>query len=92
VLQSPHANGRAIDINPYRNPWRDLRCECWQPSADFATTRSGPGVITEGSLPWTLFTEREWIWQDISVPDYMHFDTGFPSVARPAPATAADGE
>ena len=82
VMDSPHANGRAIDINPYQNPWTDPRCGCWVPSDDFSTVRIGPGVITEGSLPWKLFTERRWIWQDIKVPDYMHFDTGFPSVPR----------
>ena len=82
VLDSPHANGRAIDINPYQNPWTDPRCDCWVPSADFAQDRSGAGVITEGSVPWRLFTELGWIWQDIKVPDYMHFDTGFPSRPR----------
>jgi ribosomal protein S18 acetylase RimI-like enzyme len=60
VLASPHANGRAIDINPYQNPWVDLRCECWQPSAAYGKTRTGPGVITKGSVPWRLFTERGW--------------------------------
>jgi hypothetical protein len=82
VLDSPHANGRAVDINPYQNPWTDPRCDCWVPSADFASNRVGPGVIDEGSLPWRLFTERDWIWQDIKVPDFMHFDTGFPSRSR----------
>jgi hypothetical protein len=89
---SPHANGRAIDINPVRNPWLDLRCDCWQPSAEFAQVRTGPGVITEGSLPWRLFTARGWIWQNIKVPDYMHFDTGYPSRPRASvtpPPTAA---
>jgi hypothetical protein len=84
VAASPHANGRAIDINPYQNPWQDLRCDCWVPSTDFATTRTGRGVITKGSLPWELFTGRGWIWQNIKVPDYMHFDTGYPSRARPS--------
>lgn len=82
VTDSPHANGRAIDINPYQNPWTDPRCDCWVPSADFSTKRRGPGVITEGSIPWRLFTERGWIWQNIKVPDYMHFDTGYPSRPR----------
>jgi hypothetical protein len=82
VTDSPHANGRAIDINPYQNPWTDPRCDCWVPSADYANDRTGAGVITEGSLPWALFTELGWIWQDIKVPDYMHFDTGFPSRPR----------
>lgn len=82
VTDSPHAHGRAVDINPYQNPWRDPRCDCWVPAADFAAERVGPGAIGKGSLPWRLFTERDWIWQDIKVPDYMHFDTGFPSRPR----------
>jgi hypothetical protein len=58
VLDSPHANGRAIDINPHQNPWHDPHCDCWMPSADYAYDRVGPGVVTKGSLPWQLFTER----------------------------------
>jgi hypothetical protein len=78
-MLSPHANGRAIDINPRENPWMDLRCDCWFPSAKFAERADGPGKILKGGLVWTLFTERDWVWQNIKVPDYMHFDTGYPS-------------
>jgi hypothetical protein len=77
--ESPHANGRAIDINPRENPWRDLRCDCWFPTARTAAREPGPGVILRGGLVWRLFTRRGWIWQNIDVPDYMHFDTGYPS-------------
>ncbi len=77
--ESPHANGRAIDINPVQNPWRDPRCSCWSPTAEHATATDGPGIIREGSLPVELFEAKGWIWQDIKVPDYMHFDTGYPS-------------
>jgi hypothetical protein len=76
---SPHANGRAIDINPYENPWRDPRCRCWSPSARYGTTRAGRGVIVKGGVVWTAFTREGWIWQDIATADYMHFDTGYPS-------------
>lgn len=64
VKKSPHANGRAIDINPYENPWKDLRCKCWQPSKDYARKRKGPGVITKASVPWKLFVSEGWIWQE----------------------------
>jgi hypothetical protein len=79
VQQSPHANGRAIDINPRENPWRDLRCDCWNPTNRTAARQAGPGKILKGGAVWRAFTSRGWIWQNIKVPDYMHFDTGFPS-------------
>lgn len=83
VRDSPHANGRAIDINPLQNPWTDPRCDyCWVPSARYAKATAGPGVIRKGSLPVRLFEQRGWIWQNIKIPDYMHFDTGYPSRPR----------
>lgn len=85
TLLSPHANGRAIDINPYENPWMDLRCDCWVPTAKTRARIAGPGVIVEGGLVWRLFRDEDWIWQNIKVPDYMHFDTGYPSKPYRAP-------
>ncbi|MGQ0631551.1 MAG: M15 family metallopeptidase [Sporichthyaceae bacterium] len=82
---SPHANGRAIDINPLKNPWMDLRCQCWSPSAKFKERVPGQGTILKGGLVWKAFLNEGWIWQNIDVPDYMHFDTGYPS----APFTPA---
>ncbi len=76
---SPHANGRAVDLNPYENPWIDPRCSCFEPDARFGSTRSGIGVITKGSLAWQVFTSAGWIWQDSTTTDYQHFDTGYPS-------------
>jgi hypothetical protein len=80
--ESPHANGRAIDINPVQNPWRDPRCTCWSPSKEYAKGAFGPGIIRADTLPVQLFRARGWIWQNIKVPDYMHFDTGYPSRPR----------
>ena len=79
TLLSPHANGRAIDINPRENPWMDLRCDCWVPTARTRERVAAPGVIVKGGLVWRLFRAQGWIWQNIDVPDYMHFDTGYPS-------------
>jgi D-alanyl-D-alanine carboxypeptidase len=76
---SPHANGRAVDVNPYENPWIDDRCHCFEPDSYYGTHRSGRGAITKGSLAWTVFTSAGWIWQDNSSIDYQHFDTGYPS-------------
>lgn len=83
--ESPHANGRAIDINPRENPWKELRCRCWQPSAKNVARSPGKGKILKGGLVWRLFEREGWIWQDIDVPDYMHFDTGYPSRPWPSP-------
>ncbi|MFE1961486.1 M15 family metallopeptidase [Streptomyces sp. NPDC059479] len=92
VKDSPHANGRAIDINPLLNPWMDLRCRCWSPSGKYAERKPGKGVIIEGGHVWQTFIDEGWIWQNIKVPDYMHFDTGYPSVpvtgGRPSPTAS----
>ena len=79
---SPHANGRAVDLNPYENPWVDDRCQCFQPDAFYGSHRVGKGVISKGGIAWTVFTRAGWTWQDNSSIDYQHFDTGYPSVPR----------
>jgi len=79
---SPHANGRAVDINPWENPWVDDRCHCFQPDAYYGTHRTGPAAIVKGGLAWTVFTSAGWIWQDNASIDYQHFDTGYPSLPR----------
>lgn len=84
-LESPHANGRAIDINPVQNPWMDLRCQCWSPGPENNARTPGPGKILRGGPVWTTFTDEGWIWQNIDVADYMHFDTGYPSTPYQAP-------
>ncbi len=81
--KSPHANGRAIDINPFRNPWVNPRTGKWEPSAKYAKRTPGKGKILKGGLVWRLFTNEGWIWQNIATKDYQHFDTGYPS--RPLP-------
>lgn len=87
VTGSPHANGRAIDVNPYENPWIDPRCNCFRPDSKYGKQRTGQGVITKGSVAWQAFTNEGWIWQDNKTPDYQHFDTGYPS--HPLPTTAS---
>jgi hypothetical protein len=88
-LESPHANGRAVDINPVQNPWMDLRCSCWVPSKRESARSPGPGKILPSDEVVRLFEAEGWVWQNIKVPDYMHFDTGYPSAPyeRPGPNT-----
>ncbi|MFI8386734.1 M15 family metallopeptidase [Streptomyces sp. NPDC085540] len=83
--ESPHANGHAVDINPMENPWQDLRCKCWPPSAEFSDRTPGKGKILEGAFVWQLFTAEGWVWQNIKVPDSMHYDTGYPSASYAGP-------
>ena len=87
-LESPHANGRAVDINPAQNPWMDLRCDCWVPDKRNSARTPGPGKILPDDDVVRLFEAEGWIWQNIKVPDYMHFDTGYPSVPYQRPQTA----
>lgn len=79
AADSPHANGRAIDINPVQNPWLDPRCDCFMPTSEFAARTPGKGKILRGGPVWKAFTRRGWIWQDLATADYQHFDTGYPS-------------
>lgn len=88
-LESPHANGRSVDINPVQNPWMDLRCDCWVPGKRNSARTPGPGKILPGDEVVRLFEAEGWIWQNIKVPDYMHFDTGYPSVPYERPARTA---
>lgn len=82
ATKSPHANGRAVDINPRENPWWDPRCACFMPSAKYAKRVAGKGRILAGGPVWKAFTARGWIWQNTAKPDYQHFDTGYPSRPR----------
>jgi len=82
AADSPHANGRAIDVNPFENPWVDDRCHCFRPDTYYGTHRSGPAVIVKGGLVWSVFTAMGWTWQDNASIDYQHFDTGYPSRPR----------
>jgi hypothetical protein len=88
-MDSPHANGRAVDINPVQNPWTDLRCDCWVPGKRHSARTPGPGKILPGDAVVRLFESEGWIWQNIKVPDYMHFDTGYPSTPYVRPGSAA---
>ena len=43
AADSPHANGRAVDINPRENPWLDPRCNCFMPTAKRTLTAPREG-------------------------------------------------
>jgi D-alanyl-D-alanine carboxypeptidase len=91
-MKSPHANGRAVDINPRENPWKDLRCKCWSPTGRTHEREPGLGVIVAHGVVRDIFADEGWIWQNIDVPDYMHFDTGYPSKPYRGPNSTEAGQ
>lgn len=78
---SPHAWGRAIDINPVQNPYINPHTGTWDPNPPPASTAAG--TIRYGGTVWTIFRNKGWYWSGTdSWKDYMHFDTGYPSRYR----------
>jgi len=75
---SPHASGRAIDLNPLLNPEID-RTGAFQPKTAapyLDRSRTDPGVLHAGDPAVRLFTDRGWSWGgDWRTPkDYQHFE------------------
>ncbi len=73
---SEHAYGRAVDINPFHNPY--LKGELVLPelaSAYRDRTRARPGMIVAGDVVTEAFAELGWGWGGAwrSSKDYMHF-------------------
>lgn len=73
---SRHAYGRAVDVNPFENPYRDERGRVY-PNGWFLHRRSGhPGVFSSASsVAVRAFTTQGFRWGGAwSAPDYQHFD------------------
>jgi hypothetical protein len=76
---SLHAYGRAVDINPLRNPYIDS--SGYQPANAgpwLDRTRTDPGVLHDGDAAVRVFTDRGWHWGGHwhSPLDYQHFELG----------------
>jgi D-alanyl-D-alanine carboxypeptidase len=74
---SPHAYGRAIDINTLLNPclYAGGYFEPQNAEAYLDRSRNDPGVIHDGDLAERAFTDRGWRWGgDWRTPDYQHFE------------------
>ncbi len=70
---SPHALGRAIDINPLLNPY--IKGDVIKPEgAIYDPAR--PGTITVNSFIVTFLKERGWTWGGdwTNLKDYQHFE------------------
>lgn len=70
---SNHSYGRAIDINPQRNPY--MRKDLFQPKNGKYDV-NGPGTLISGNSIVSTFKEMGWIWggdwEDRK--DYQHFE------------------
>ncbi|WP_081291096.1 M15 family metallopeptidase [Mycobacterium asiaticum] len=74
---SPHAYGRAIDINPLINPCLYVTgyFEPRNAEAYLDRSRTDPGLIHSGDPVERVFSDRGWQWGgDWKTPDYQHFE------------------
>jgi hypothetical protein len=75
---SPHAYGRAIDINPLLNPclYASGYFEPQNAAAYLDRSRTDPGLLHNGDPAVHAFTDRGWRWGgDWAAPfDYQHFE------------------
>jgi hypothetical protein len=75
---SPHAYGRAIDLNPLINPclYASGYFEPRNAQAYLDRTRTDPGLLHRGDAAVHVFTDRGWRWGgEWAAPlDYQHFE------------------
>jgi D-alanyl-D-alanine carboxypeptidase len=74
---SPHAYGRAIDINTLLNPclYASGYFEPENAAAYLDRSRTDPGVLHHGDPAERVFTDRNWQWAgDWTIADYQHFE------------------
>lgn len=74
---SPHAYGRAIDLNPLLNPclYTGGHFEPQNATAYLDRGRTDPGLLHEGDPAVHVFTDRDWQWGGFwMTPDYQHFE------------------
>ena len=80
---SDHAYGRAIDINPVRNPYVTATGiappagRAWADVDRSAGAQAAPGVVVDGDVVVRAFTSRGWEWGGPwAAPDYQHLSAG----------------
>ena len=75
---SEHAYGRAIDVNPFVNPYVKGSTVLPPESAPYADrSRNDPGMIHSDDAVVRAFAKRGWSWGGYwsSLKDYQHFST-----------------
>ncbi|MBL7998325.1 MAG: M15 family metallopeptidase [Candidatus Kapabacteria bacterium] len=70
---SDHARGRAVDVNPYLNPWVKKSGRIYSGSRPYNPEILG--TIQKGDAVWTAFIKRGWKWGGswAGSKDYQHF-------------------
>lgn len=75
---SQHAMGRAVDVNPLRNPYLSGSGDLQPATAGewLDRSRSDPGLLHDGDPYVTAFTARGWTWGGHwrDPKDYQHFE------------------
>ncbi len=74
---SPHAYGRAIDLNPLINPCLYISgyFEPQNAAVYLDRGRTDPGLLHNGDPAVHIFTDRGWRWGgEWTTPDYQHFE------------------
>jgi D-alanyl-D-alanine carboxypeptidase len=74
---SPHAYGRAIDLNPLLNPCLYVSgyFEPRNAAAYLDRSRTDPGLLHNSDPAVQIFTDRGWRWAGFwTTPDYQHFE------------------
>lgn len=75
---SEHSYGRAVDINPFVNPYVKGATVLPPEAARYADrSRNDPGMITAGDAVVRAMEARGWLWGGYwtSLKDYQHFST-----------------
>ena len=77
---SEHAYGRAVDVNPLVNPYRDASGDLQPKTAAryLDRTRDDLGLLHAGDAAVRAFTDRGWRWGGAwrNPVDYQHFEIG----------------
>ena len=82
-MKSPHANGRAIDINPIQNPWLNPRTHVWEPSGEVPQAHRRAGQDSQERPGLAAVHPRG---LDLA----GHRDAGLPALRHRLPVAAAE--
>ncbi|AXC16233.1 hypothetical protein ACPOL_7033 (plasmid) [Acidisarcina polymorpha] len=73
---SGHAYGIAVDLNPFDNPFHDVKEGWWPQGSDARSKRDdAKGKVSPNTEAFQIFARHGWAWGGFysGEPDYMHF-------------------